>query len=219
MTAIRNSPRSPVVVLGAGGTGLFMAHCVSRADGYEFHGFLDDDPAKQADGYGGFPVLGGLSRWQQLRNDCSFLTSLYGSKKMRRFHALVRSLEIPEERWATIVDPAAMCLGATIGKGSFVGPGCVMEPATALGACCALLGNVYVAHHTVLGDYVVCANSASIAGGINIGAASYIGANASIREYLKVGSGAVIGMGAVVCHDVPDDGLVVGNPARPLSRI
>lgn len=41
-----------------------------------------------------------------------------------------------------------------------------------------------------------------------------IGANATIRCGVTIGEWAMIGSGSVVTHDVPDYGLVFGNPAR-----
>ncbi len=41
-----------------------------------------------------------------------------------------------------------------------------------------------------------------------------IGANATIRCGITIGRWAMIGAGSVVTHDVPDYGLVMGNPAR-----
>ena len=41
-----------------------------------------------------------------------------------------------------------------------------------------------------------------------------IGANATILPGLRVGQWSMIGAGAVVTRDVPDYGLMVGNPAR-----
>jgi UDP-2-acetamido-3-amino-2,3-dideoxy-glucuronate N-acetyltransferase len=41
-----------------------------------------------------------------------------------------------------------------------------------------------------------------------------IGANASIRCGVTLGRWSMVGMGAVVVKDVPDFGLVIGNPAR-----
>lgn len=206
-----------VVILGAGGTGLYMAHCIAGAPGFEFAGFLDDDPQKQKAGLAGFPVLGSLAAWSRLDARLLFLNSLYGSKRMRDFAALVDSLKIPTRRWASFVDPRATVFpGVAVSKGTFVGPGSVVEPAVRLGARCALLGNVYVAHNSQLGEYVACANSASIAGGIRIGKNSFIGANATIREYLTIGTNAVVGLGAVVVKPVANGATVAGNPAHSL---
>ena len=206
-----------VVVLGAGGTGLYMARCLARTPGWTCAGFLDDDPHKRKSGWGGLPVLGGLATWSRLDVGVLFLSSLYGAKRMRDFAALVDALEIPARRWATFIDPQAAVLpGAGTGKGVFVGPGCVVEPGAQLGGRSALLGNVYVAHHSRLGAYVACANSASIAGGVRIGKNTFIGANATVREYLHIGAHAVVGMGAVVVKPVAAGATVAGNPARPL---
>lgn len=41
-----------------------------------------------------------------------------------------------------------------------------------------------------------------------------IGANATVLPGIVIGSGAMVGAGSVVTRDVPDNALVVGNPAR-----
>ncbi|MEG1709997.1 MAG: DapH/DapD/GlmU-related protein, partial [Acinetobacter sp.] len=40
-----------------------------------------------------------------------------------------------------------------------------------------------------------------------------IGANATILPGIKIGQNAMVGAGAVVTKDVPDNAIVVGNPA------
>jgi acetyltransferase-like isoleucine patch superfamily enzyme len=46
-----------------------------------------------------------------------------------------------------------------------------------------------------------------------------IGANAVIICGVTIGAWAMVGSGAVVTKDVPDYGLVVGNPARLLDYV
>ena len=54
---------------------------------------------------------------------------------------------------------------------------------------------------------------------LDIGNDVWIGANAVILpEVNRIGHGAVIGAGAVVSKDVPDYGVVLGNPARLVKK-
>lgn len=48
---------------------------------------------------------------------------------------------------------------------------------------------------------------------------SSIGAGAVLVTGVTIGRWAVVGAGAVVTHDVPDHGLVVGNPARLVGYV
>lgn len=46
-----------------------------------------------------------------------------------------------------------------------------------------------------------------------------IGANATILGGITIGKHAIIGAGSVVTRDVPDNALMVGNPARCVGRV
>lgn len=45
-----------------------------------------------------------------------------------------------------------------------------------------------------------------------------IGVHAQILGNVKIGNNSVVGAGAIVTHDVPDNVVVVGNPARILRK-
>lgn len=46
-----------------------------------------------------------------------------------------------------------------------------------------------------------------------------IGVHAQILGNVKIGNNSVVGAGAIVTHDVPDNVVVVGNPAKILKRV
>lgn len=52
-----------------------------------------------------------------------------------------------------------------------------------------------------------------------IGSGAWIGARAIVLPGVTIGRRSVVGAGSVVTHDVPDDTLVAGNPARPVRTL
>lgn len=54
--------------------------------------------------------------------------------------------------------------------------------------------------------------------GIVIGADVWIGANAGVTDGVTIGDHAVVAMGAIVTHDVPENAIVGGVPARVIGR-
>lgn len=72
------------------------------------------------------------------------------------------------------------------------------------------MAGCHVAHDAQVGDRVVVANCAAIAGHCVIGNDVVIGGLAGIHQWVRVGRGAIIGALAMVTHDVIPYGLVQG---------
>ncbi|MBW8636207.1 acetyltransferase [Hoeflea sp. WL0058] len=81
----------------------------------------------------------------------------------------------------------------------------------------------YVAHDSVIGDYVTFAPHVACNGNVVIEDGAYIGTGAVLRqgspsEPLIIGAGAIVGMGAVVLKNVLPGATVVGIPAQSVSK-
>ena len=75
---------------------------------------------------------------------------------------------------------------------------------------------IYTATHPI--DAAERAKGPEYAKPITIGRDCWIGGVAIIQPGVTIGDRVIVGAGAVVTKDVPDDSIVVGNPARPLGR-
>ncbi len=86
---------------------------------------------------------------------------------------------------------------------------------------------IVIGHDVALANevYVMDSNSHGIEGKapveapVRIGDGSWVGNRAMILPGVTVGKRVVIAAGAVVTHDVPDDCLVAGNPARVVRAL
>ena len=47
---------------------------------------------------------------------------------------------------------------------------------------------------------------------------AHVGIGATVKQDITIGKWSVVGAGAVVVNNVPDNAVVVGNPARILNK-
>ena len=118
---------------------------------------------------------------------------------------------------------------AVVGPGVELGEGAILCHHTTITAS-ARIGrhfhaNIYsyVAHDSIIGDFVTLAPRVCVNGNTIVEDDVYIGTGAILKQGtpekpLRIGKGAVVGMGAVVTKDVAPGSVVVGNPARPFER-
>jgi UDP-2-acetamido-3-amino-2,3-dideoxy-glucuronate N-acetyltransferase len=119
--------------------------------------------------------------------------------------------------------------GCLIGKQCSVGQNVVISPEVVIGNRVKIQNNVSVYTGVICEDDVFLGPSAVFTNVINPRSAvirkneykptlvrqgATIGANATIVCGITIGKYAFVGAGAVVTKNIPDYGLVVGNPAR-----
>ncbi|WP_454254985.1 acetyltransferase [Pseudomonas sp. Marseille-Q8238] len=116
---------------------------------------------------------------------------------------------------ATLVHPTAtISRYASIGAGSVVFGGVVVNAYAQIGMGCILNTLCSVDHDSVLARAVHVSPGAHLAGGVRVGEASWIGIGASIRQLIHIGDDVTIGAGAAVVRDVPDNIVAFGVPAH-----
>ena len=73
---------------------------------------------------------------------------------------------------------------------------------------------VHLAHDCHVGDYVIMANAATLAGHITLGSHAVIGGLVGVHQYVRIGDYAMIGGCSAVARDVPPYMRAAGNRAK-----
>jgi UDP-N-acetylglucosamine acyltransferase len=87
--------------------------------------------------------------------------------------------------------------------------------ATRIGDDNWIMAYVHIAHDCQVGNQVVFANNATLAGHVEVGDYVILGGFTGIHQFCKIGAHAFAGMGSLINADVPPFVIVAGNYAKP----
>lgn len=113
-----------------------------------------------------------------------------------------------EETWTKIGRRCIIREFVTINRGTADGGGI-----TQIGDECLLMAYVHIAHDCFVGQKVVMANNATLAGHITIGDHATVGGLTAIHQFVRVGDYAFIGGKSVIVKDIPPFVLASGDRA------
>lgn len=78
-----------------------------------------------------------------------------------------------------------------------------------------LMAYTHVAHDCHVGNHVIMANAASLAGHVSVEDHSILGGFSLVHQFCKVGKYAFSAMGSVISRDIPPFVMVGGRPTKP----
>ncbi|PWG63916.1 acyl-ACP--UDP-N-acetylglucosamine O-acyltransferase [Sediminicurvatus halobius] len=98
----------------------------------------------------------------------------------------------------------------TINRGTGEGGG-----RTRIGAGNWIMAYVHIAHDCQVGDGIVFANGASLAGHVEVADHAILGGFTLVHQFCRLGRGCFASMGSCIRQDVPPYVTVAGDPALP----
>jgi sugar O-acyltransferase (sialic acid O-acetyltransferase NeuD family) len=200
--------RTPIWILGAGGHAKEVLATLQEA-GEPVAGLLDDNPKWHGQTILGVQVAGALELVETLSEPRLMLA--IGDNAIRRKIAL----RYAQKAWATVVHPRAYVhASATLGAGTVVFAGAVVQPEVRIGAHCILNAMSSASHESVLEDFTHLAPGVHLAGNVYVGEGSLLGVGSVVKPGVRIGRWATVGAGGVVVQDVAEGEIVMGVPAR-----
>lgn len=109
-----------------------------------------------------------------------------------------------------------------IGDGNIIREFCTLHRGTVQDKALTKIGDhnlfmaySHVAHDCVVGNHVIMANAASIAGHVLVEDYAILGGFSLIHQFCKIGKHSFSAMGSVISRDIPPYVLVGGQPTKP----
>ena len=172
--------------------------------------FLVDSP--EAKEVAGHPVIG-----LDDATPGSLVSIAVGEPEIR--HGLHKKALQAGLRLASIISPSAFVSPlATLGDGVIIAPFCSIQARARIGENVLVNTAAIVGHDAFVDSDSVLSFTVNLGGATQVGSRSYLGMGALVRERLSIGHSTIVGMGSVVCADVPDEVVCVGNPAKVSCR-
>ncbi len=205
-----------VFVFGASGHAKVVIDILERLPEFEVAFAVDDDARSKERLLGGYTIIGGRAELlaRQPRTAAGIVT--IGDNRARRDVA-AWLVEQGYQLARAIHPAAALARTVTVGAGTVIMAGCVINADAVLGANVIVNTGSTIDHDCAIGDGVHIAPGCHLCGGVKIGAGSFLGAGTTVVPGVRIGANVVVGAGSTVLDHVADGARVAGSPARPLE--
>ncbi len=218
------APMTPTLCLTGGGHASVVIDAASLQGEVTITAILDDDDTALGATRYGVPIIATLEHLEAMPEQGfhQFILGLGGTDTpggARHREAVFERAWKAGLEPVTIIHPRSIIAGGvSIGGGSAVLAGAILNPRSRVGVNAIINSGAIVEHDVRVGDHAHVAPGAILCGGVSIGSRAHVGAGAVIRQGLSIGDDAVIAAGAVVVRDVPAGAVMMGTPAAPVAR-
>lgn len=220
------SKSNGVIIIGSGSHGVVIADIILCSNKFKLLGFSERDDVfkslsskkRQVTKNLWFPIYADSALIQKKCSDNQMLFVLGMGQELMKVRARI-AVQLKENGFSfcSIIHPSSIIANSvTIGNGSVIMAGTVINPFTNLGNHVVINTGATVDHNCQIGDNAFIQPGANLAGNVYVGKNTIIGIGAAIKEGVKIGNNSIIGGGAFVNRDVPDNVVYVGVPARIL---
>lgn len=196
-----------LILIGTGGHAGSCIDVIEEQDHFKIAGLIGLPEQKGAQHLDyGYDVIGADSDLAYLANTFRYALIAIGHMKtaehrIRLYHQLVQlGYELP----AIIAPTAHISRNATIGPGTIVMHGAIVNTGASVGNNCIINSRALIEHDARVQDHCHISTGSILNGNVSIGTGSFIGSGSVIKNGVTVGASCFVGMGLGVRHDLND---------------
>lgn len=209
-----------LIIIGAGGHGRDVAWLAADTGQHVIEGYIDDG-LEIGSVVNGLPVLGPIG---EIKNhpDAEFIIAIGAPRQRKAALENMQSIfdDGQEIAFATLLHPSAIIAKNTVIKhGTIICANSIIAANAEIGAHSIVNIACTVGHDVVMHGFNTLGPQVALSGTVSLEEGVELGTGSRIRQNLNFGEGSMAAMGAVVMKDVVENSMVLGNPARPISKL
>jgi sugar O-acyltransferase (sialic acid O-acetyltransferase NeuD family) len=180
---------------------------------FEIKGFLDDK-TDALEGYQDYPPILDSVENYQIQPDDVFACALGDVRYKKKYVQII--LDKGGEFMNVIHATAIIRKNAKMGKGCIVDNFSSIDCDATIGDFVTIQAHCTVGHDTKIGAWSMLDCFAFMGGFSELGESVTLHTRTTLIPHKKVGDNAIVNAGSVVIRDVPENALMMGNPAKPM---
>lgn len=201
-----------IILLGAGGHAGSCIDVIEQEGKYQIEGLIGT-AEEMGSSHLGYKVIGTDLELPRYVEKCRFAHVAVGQIKSPELRIAMheRLLQIGFEL-PTIISPSAhVSPHASIGRGTIVMHGSIINAGATVGEMSIINSRALVEHDAAVEDYCHISTGAILNGGAHVGECSFIGSGCVVMECISIGRRCVVGMGLAVRRNLADYTSLLSN--------
>jgi sugar O-acyltransferase (sialic acid O-acetyltransferase NeuD family) len=201
-----------LIMIGAGGHAHACLDVIEQHGQYQIAGFVSIPEELHAQHFG-YSVIGTDSDLPQLAKTYQYALITVGQIRSpdNRIRLYQQTVELGFELPAIIAPTAYVSRHATIGAGTVVMHGAIVNAGARVGNNCIINTRALLEHDATVEDHCHVSTGAILNGNVHVGAGGFVGSGSIIKEGVTLGKGCVVGMALSLRHNLMDYARYVSN--------
>lgn len=199
--------KEKILLIGGGGHAKVVIDAIKCSGKYEICG-IADAKLKAGNSVLGVKVIGGDDMLDRIfkdgvRNAFVAIGSIGDERSVGVRISIAANLKKIGFNLPAIVHPRAIVAeDVSLGEGTFVAAGAVINPGTKIGRNAIINTNSSVDHDCIIGNFVHIAPGATLSGGVKVGDEAHVGTGANITQGVSIEQETLVRAGTLVSRDI-----------------
>lgn len=208
-----------IVLIGGGGHCKSCIEVINSLPQYLIYGVLDST-REVGSSIMGYPVLGDdLLIPQLIKEGYEFLITIgklhTSSPRKKIFDTIKKS---GGKLASVIASTAFVSYNATIGEGTIVMHGVIVNVDSVIGDNCIINTRAILEHDTNVGAHTHISTNVVLNGAVHIGSDCFIGSCSVVVHGISITDQVIVGANATVTSSITQSATYVGSPAKPIKK-